>query len=123
MLWGDKTVCCGGPRLCSGDTRAFVLGSGRVLGVYIVVEFLYINIPAAGAVYREFSYICWPKTGQHRSKKKVQGRGSYLTKYGLTIYFLDPDHAPKTFRKLGPISLIFRKYASVYFEHTKKLIF
>ncbi len=28
--------------------------------------------------------------GQNLSKKKVQGCGSYLTKYGLTIYFLDP---------------------------------
>ena len=35
--------------------------------------------------------------GQNWSKKNPQGRGSYLTKYGLTIYFLDPDHAPTTF--------------------------
>ena len=35
--------------------------------------------------------------GQNWSKKTPKGRGSYLTKYGPTIYFLDPDHAPNTF--------------------------
>ena len=34
--------------------------------------------------------------GQNWSKKKVQGCGSYLTKYGLTISHGDPDQAPKT---------------------------
>ena len=43
---------------------------------------------------RGFSIGC---LGQNWSKKNPQGRGFYLTKHGPTIYFLDPDHAPKTF--------------------------
>ena len=53
----------------------------------------------------EFKWISPGFLGQNRSKKNPQGRGSSLTKYGPTIYFLDPDHAPKTFRATQEIPI------------------
>ena len=55
------------------------------------------NITSAGAVYREFLYICWPKTGQNWSQRIDPGYSSYPTKYGLTIFYGDPFQAPGHF--------------------------
>ena len=65
------------------------------------------NITAAGAVDREFLYIFWPKTGQNWSKWIDPGYSSYPTKYGLTIFYGDPFHAPRHF---GILSVVCYKH-------------
>ena len=65
------------------------------------------NITAAGAVDREFVYIFWPKTGQNWSKWIDPGYSSYPTKYGLTIFYGDPFHAPGNFRDFPIFASVF----------------
>ena len=73
----------------------------------------YNNITAAGAVDREFVHIFWPKTGQNLSKRIDLGRSSYPTKYGLTIFYGDPFHAPGHFGH-------FRRFPEKSFKSTPR---